>query len=51
MFWTITFILVVLWGLGLASGARTGLWIHLWLLFALVSLLLAVASSARVPRR
>ena len=45
--WTITVILFVLWVLGLVSGAQMGLWVHLLLLFALVSLVLALARKGR----
>lgn len=48
MLWTMAIILVVLWVLGMVSGASLGLWIHLFLLFALVSLILAVANRAKV---
>ncbi len=47
MAWTITLILMVLWVLGLVSGAKLGWWIHLLLVFALASLVLAVASGGR----
>ena len=44
MLWTMAVILVGLWVLGMVSGASLGLWIHLFLLFALVSLILATAA-------
>ncbi len=47
MLWTITIILFVLWVLGLVSGAQMGLWVHLLLVFALVSLVLAVVRRGR----
>ncbi|MGQ0504628.1 MAG: lmo0937 family membrane protein [Myxococcaceae bacterium] len=47
MLWTITLILFVLWVLGMVSGSTMGLWVHLLLLFALVSLILAVARRGR----
>jgi hypothetical protein len=47
MLWTITIILFVLWVLGLVSGAQMGMWIHLLLLFALTSLVLAVIRRGR----
>lgn len=47
MFWTITVILLVLWVLGMTAGSTVGLWVHLMLVFALVSLLLALVSGAR----
>lgn len=48
MLWAIAAILFVLWVLGMVSGATLGLWVHLFLLFALVSVVLAVASRGRV---
>jgi hypothetical protein len=42
MLWTITIILVVLWALGLASGSTIGAWIHMLLVLAVISLILAV---------
>jgi hypothetical protein len=40
--WTITIILFVLWVLGMVSGAQLGMWVHLLLVFALISLVLSV---------
>lgn len=48
MFWTMAIILLVLWILGMVSGAALGWWIHLFLLFALVSLILAVAQRPKL---
>jgi hypothetical protein len=42
MLWTITVILFVLWILGLVSGATMGWWIHVLLVLAVISLILAV---------
>ena len=42
MLWTITVILFVLWILGLVSGAQLGWWIHVLLVLAVISLILAV---------
>jgi hypothetical protein len=42
MLWTITVILLVLWVLGLVSGAAVGQWVHILLVLAVVSLILAV---------
>ena len=42
MLWTITVILLVLWALGLVSGTAVGSWIHVLLVLAVVSLILAV---------
>jgi len=50
MGWTSTGLLLALWVLGLASGAALGGWLHLLLLYALVSLIVSVVrtGSARV---
>lgn len=50
MFWTISVILFVLWVLGVVSGSTVGAWVHLLLLFALASLILAVAQRGRINR-
>lgn len=42
MLWTITVILFVLWILGMVSGATMGWWIHVLLVLAVISLILAV---------
>ncbi len=42
MLWTVTVILLVLWALGLVSGSAIGSWIHVLLVLAVVSLILAV---------
>jgi hypothetical protein len=42
MLWTITVILLVLWALGLVSGSAVGSWIHILLILAVISLILAV---------
>lgn len=47
MLWTITVILFVLWVLGMISGSTVGAWVHVLLVFALVSLVLAVARHGR----
>jgi hypothetical protein len=47
MFWTIAVILTVLWVLGMASGATLGMWVHVLLVFALISVVLAVAQRGR----
>jgi hypothetical protein len=48
MLWTMAIILLVLWVLGMVSGAALGWWIHLFLLFALLSLILAVANRPKL---
>jgi hypothetical protein len=40
-------ILFVLWALGLISGSTEGYWVHLLLVFAVVTLVLAVARRGR----
>jgi len=47
MLWTITVILVVLWALGLASGAALGAWVHILLVLAVISLILALMRRSR----
>jgi hypothetical protein len=42
MLWTITIILLVLWAVGLVSGSTLGWWVHLLLILAVVTLILAV---------
>lgn len=42
MLWTITVILLVLWALGMLSGATLGAWVHILLVLAVVALILAV---------
>ena len=42
MLWTITILLVVLWALGMVSGAALGWWILLLLVLAIISLIFAV---------
>ena len=42
MLWTITIPLMVLWALGMVSGAALGWWIHLLLVLAIISLVIAV---------
>ncbi|ACG74749.1 conserved hypothetical protein [Anaeromyxobacter sp. K] len=42
MLWTITVILLVLWAVGLVSGATVGWWVHLLLILAVITLILAV---------
>jgi hypothetical protein len=48
MIWTVALVLFVLWALGMVSGAALGGWVHLLLVFALVGLILAVASRRRL---
>jgi hypothetical protein len=48
MLWTIAVILLVLWVLGMVSGAALGFWIHLFLVFALIAVILAVVQRGRI---
>lgn len=45
MYWTISVILLVLWALGLTAGSTEGAWVHLFLVFALVSAVLGLVSG------
>jgi hypothetical protein len=47
MMWMMAAILLVLWVLGMVSGAAVGWWIHLFLLLALVAVTLGVTQRAR----
>jgi hypothetical protein len=42
MLWTITVLLVILWALGMLSGATLGAWVHILLILAVISLVFAV---------
>lgn len=46
MAWMVTALLFALWVLAFISGATLGYWVHLLLVFALVSLIVAVAGMA-----
>ncbi|MFN7134103.1 MAG: lmo0937 family membrane protein [Myxococcales bacterium] len=46
MLWTVSIILILLWFLGLISGATLGWWVHALLAVALVTLVLAVVRGA-----
>ena len=48
MLYTIAFILIVLWLLGLVTGATLGGFIHILLVIAIVMVLLRVISGRRV---
>ncbi|HUP89168.1 MAG TPA: lmo0937 family membrane protein [Longimicrobiales bacterium] len=48
MLWTIFIILLVLWLLGLVSGATMGGFIHILLVIAIVVLLIRLISGRRV---
>jgi hypothetical protein len=47
VYWTMSAILFVLWIVGSISGSTEGAWVHLLLLFSMVTLLLAVAQRGR----
>ena len=47
VYWTMSAILFVLWVLGLISGSTEGYWVHLLLMFSVVTLVLAVAKRGR----
>ena len=47
VFWTMSAILFVLWVLGLISGSTEGQWVHLLLIFSMITLILAVAQRGR----
>jgi hypothetical protein len=42
MLWTVTVLLLVLWALGMVSGAAVGAWVHILLVLAVISLIFAV---------
>jgi hypothetical protein len=47
VYWTMSAILFVLWVLGLVSGSTEGRWVHLLLIFSMVTLILALARRGR----
>jgi hypothetical protein len=47
MLWTITIILVVLWLVGFIGFPALGMWIHLLLILALVSLIFNLIAGRR----
>lgn len=47
VFWTISVIMLVLWVLGMVAGSTVGAWIHIMFVFALFSLVFAVASQGK----
>ncbi len=47
MLWTITVILLVLWAIGMVSGATLGWWVHLLLVLAVISLIFAIIGRGR----
>lgn len=47
VYWTMSAILFVLWVLGLISGSTEGRWVHLLLIFSMVTLILALARRGR----
>ncbi len=47
MLWTITIILVLLWLVGLVGFPALGLWVHILLLLALISLIFNLLNGRR----
>ncbi|MCP3060077.1 lmo0937 family membrane protein [Myxococcus fulvus] len=47
MYWTMGMILLVLWGTGLTVGSTEGYWVHLLLLFALLTFVVGVVARGR----
>jgi hypothetical protein len=47
MLWTITVVLIVLWIVGLVGFPALGLWVHILLVLALVSLILNLINGRR----
>jgi hypothetical protein len=47
MLWTITVILVLLWLVGLVGFPALGMWIHLLLILAVISLIFNLLSGRR----
>jgi hypothetical protein len=47
MLWTITVLLLVLWALGMVSGATLGAWVHVLLVLAVIALVFAVMGRGR----
>jgi hypothetical protein len=48
MLWTISFILIVMWALGMVSSYTMGGFIHILLVIAIVTVLLRLISGRRV---
>lgn len=51
MYFAMAAILGVLWVMGMISGAPLGAWVHLFLVMALISSVIAVARSGGSQRR
>ena len=47
VYWTMSAILFLLWVLGSVTGSTEGHWVHLLLLFSVVTLTLALAQRGR----
>lgn len=47
MYWTMSAILFVLWVAGSVSASTEGAWVHLFLLFSFVTLVIALAQRGR----
>lgn len=42
MYWTMSAILMVMWAIGLLTGSTEGRWVHLLLIFSMVTFILAL---------
>ena len=48
MLWALTILLLFLWVLGVATSSQLGMWIHILLVIALVSLVVNLVRGRRV---
>jgi len=48
MLWALTILLLFLWVLGVATSSQLGMWIHILLVLALVSLVVNLVRGRRV---
>jgi uncharacterized membrane protein YdbT with pleckstrin-like domain len=48
MLWALTILLLFLWVLGVATSSQLGMWIHILLVLAVVSLVLNLVRGRRV---
>ena len=47
MYWTMSAILLVLWVMGAVTGSTEGHWVHLFLIFSIITAVLALAQRGR----
>jgi hypothetical protein len=47
MLWTITIVLVILWLVGLVGFPALGMWVHILLILALISLVINLVNGRR----